>query len=485
MMMPDIATPAAEPMVSLVVPFHGVEDFLGACIDSLRAQAFRDFELILVDDASPDGSRRIAEAAVAADPRIRLLTHATNQGLGPARNTGAAAARGAWLLFLDSDDLLSDPGALGALHATALRTGCEIVIGSCERLRPDGSLLPFDRQHDEWCGGRPGDSLAGLAAFRAGLLIPGSGYLPIRAWGALISRRLLQEADLPFPPGEHEDLAVVPFLYHRANAVHYDGRVVVHYRERAGSISRGAWPAAKLHRYGLLWAEIRRRLARDGLAAETGEVALKTAEHLLWKIAENGIAPEAAETAVEVLAAMLADGAGARNATLLDTLCGALWQASFLRQEVPGGLDRALRAMPPDLPARWLRSRLAALRPDLPAPNSPFGLGFALLAAAEAERAALRQGETRLGETAARLGETEERLTETAARLRETEARLEETAARLHESQARAARAEDQFHAIRDSLFWRATRPARVLVDGVRALRRPQAGDAGRRGRSD
>ena len=119
------------PQISVIVPIYNVEEYLPACLDSLQAQTFTDFEVVLVDDGSPDGSRAIAEAYAGRDRRIRIVTR-PNGGLGAARNTGVRAARGHFLTFLDSDDELP-PQALAVLHHAGSTTGSEIVAGAMER----------------------------------------------------------------------------------------------------------------------------------------------------------------------------------------------------------------------------------------------------------------------------------------------------------------------------------------------------------------
>ena len=113
------------PRISVIVPFYNVEAYLEECLDSILGQDFDGFEVLLVDDGSPDGSRAIAERYAARDPRVRIITR-ENGGLGAARNTGVRAARGRFLTFVDSDDALA-PGALRRLHETAVRTGSDIV----------------------------------------------------------------------------------------------------------------------------------------------------------------------------------------------------------------------------------------------------------------------------------------------------------------------------------------------------------------------
>ena len=93
---------------SVIVPVYGVEKYLDQCVKSVLAQSFTDFELILVDDKSPDNCPAICDAWAEKDSRIRVIHKPQNEGLGFARNTGMAAAQGSYILFLDSDDYIAD-----------------------------------------------------------------------------------------------------------------------------------------------------------------------------------------------------------------------------------------------------------------------------------------------------------------------------------------------------------------------------------------
>ncbi len=97
------------PFLSIVTPMFNRAAFVGRAVDSCLWQDEGDWELIVVDDGSTDGSARVVRRY--SDPRIKLLKHERNRGVSPARNTGVRAAQGKWVLFLDSDDELL-PGAL-------------------------------------------------------------------------------------------------------------------------------------------------------------------------------------------------------------------------------------------------------------------------------------------------------------------------------------------------------------------------------------
>lgn len=92
-------------MISIVVPVYKVEDVISKCIESIIAQTYSDWELILVDDGSPDKSGKICDEYSSKDSRIRVI-HQSNSGVSTARNNGIAAAKGDYITFVDSDDYI-------------------------------------------------------------------------------------------------------------------------------------------------------------------------------------------------------------------------------------------------------------------------------------------------------------------------------------------------------------------------------------------
>lgn len=104
---------ASQPSLSIVVPMYNRERFVGRLIDSCLSQNDPDFEIIVVDDKSTDDS--VNAVLAYTDPRIRLVRHDVNRGVCPARNSGIDAARGDWVVLIDSDDELL-PGALQAIR---------------------------------------------------------------------------------------------------------------------------------------------------------------------------------------------------------------------------------------------------------------------------------------------------------------------------------------------------------------------------------
>lgn len=95
------------PTLSIIVPIYNVEDYLEQCVDSILNQPYTDFELILVDDGSPDKCGYICDTYALKDERIKVI-HKKNGGLSSARNAGIDIARGEYLSFIDSDDFISN-----------------------------------------------------------------------------------------------------------------------------------------------------------------------------------------------------------------------------------------------------------------------------------------------------------------------------------------------------------------------------------------
>jgi CDP-glycerol glycerophosphotransferase len=208
------------PRVSFVVPVYNVEAYLDDCLRSIRSQTVGDFEVVMVDDGSTDGSVAIAERHVERDRRLRLVRQ-TNHGLGHARNTGVQAAEGEFLSFVDSDDCLP-PDALELLLGALDRTGSDFATGNVHRFDSRGT----------W-----------PAAFLKRTYFRRRYRTHVSAFRWLLSDRMAQnklwrrsfwdEHDLRFPEGVlHEDIPVVLPAHFLAHSVDVVPRPVYLYRER-------------------------------------------------------------------------------------------------------------------------------------------------------------------------------------------------------------------------------------------------------------
>lgn len=126
-----------DPKVSVIVPVYNVEALLPRCLDSIVAQTLRDIEIICVNDGSPDRSIDVLNRYAAQDDRIVVIPQ-ENRGLGGARNRGVEAARGEYLLFVDSDDWI-DPDYCERLHAAACSEDADVACASILKTRPSRS----------------------------------------------------------------------------------------------------------------------------------------------------------------------------------------------------------------------------------------------------------------------------------------------------------------------------------------------------------
>ena len=115
-----------KPLVSVIVPVYNVYPYLRDCVQSVQAQSYQNWELLLVDDGSTDGSGELCDELAVEDGRIQVF-HKPNGGLSDARNHGMHHARGEYFCFLDSDDLLPE-------------NALEKLVGLCEQHRADVAM---------------------------------------------------------------------------------------------------------------------------------------------------------------------------------------------------------------------------------------------------------------------------------------------------------------------------------------------------------
>jgi glycosyltransferase involved in cell wall biosynthesis len=131
-------------LLSVIIPVYNRAGLVRRALNSCLSQEDPDFEVVVVDDGSTDDTVLAVESV--ADPRVRLLRHEHNRGQCPARNTGMAAARGQWFVFLDSDDELL-PGAIGAIRRRAM--GAPDDVGAMRFMCIDESGLSPDPPHND------------------------------------------------------------------------------------------------------------------------------------------------------------------------------------------------------------------------------------------------------------------------------------------------------------------------------------------------
>ncbi len=207
---------SSQPLLSIIVPAYNMEVFLERCMDSVLGQTFSDFEVIVVDDGSTDGTPALCDAYADRDSRVRVV-HKSNGGIGSARNAGLRVARGAWLMFLDADDWLA-PDALRSLVDAQAASGADVVAGKIARVDAQGEVIEL--VHEQKAGLISGAKAVWMCLVRRWL----NDYCV-----AKIFRRSLIAVDF-FPEGMFmEDHASVHAIYSGAQRVQFIPQVVYSY----------------------------------------------------------------------------------------------------------------------------------------------------------------------------------------------------------------------------------------------------------------
>ena len=244
------------PLISVVIPVHGVEDYLDRCLDSVlgpvgeadsseadsgqadsgeadSGQADRaavgggsavSLEVIAVDDASPDGCGAILAAR--HDPRLRVITNPAAVGPGPARDLGAKEATGEFVWFVDGDDELAD-GALAAVAGVLTRLRPDVLVVDFANLYPDGSVSPSGgaRYLRDSAVEPPRGGETGTLADHPALI-----HLTMTAWSKVFRRDFLAGLGVSFGsagPAPHEDVPVTALALLTAQRIGVLDRVLL------------------------------------------------------------------------------------------------------------------------------------------------------------------------------------------------------------------------------------------------------------------
>lgn len=241
-------------LISIIIPIYNVSAYIERCLHSVMRQTYGEIECLLVDDASSDDSIEKCERLITAYKgpiHFSILHHEHNRGLSAARNTGTEVATGDYILYLDSDDALTDD-CIEPLMAPVLRdASIEMVVGNYERLS-DGYPLPAmmmsrtDLPEAEFCGKEVVRSY----------FFEGKGFY-VSAWNKLVKRSFLQKHQLQFMDGvlyednpwTHQVLKYLSHLY-IVQAVTY-----LHYR-RPSSIMTGTSHEESGYYHGIVYETI-------------------------------------------------------------------------------------------------------------------------------------------------------------------------------------------------------------------------------------
>ena len=231
-----------KPLISVIIPVYKVEAYLTACVESVLAQTWQNFEIILVDDGSPDNCPRMCDELAARNSRIRVI-HKENGGVSSARNAGLAAIRGDYLAFLDSDDLWS-PVFLERMYLAMAEAAADMAV--CQFLR--------FWQEDVCLSPAPGEILTTDQKGTFEALFNHRNDALVVPWGKLYRRRLFE--GVCYPEGRiHEDEAVIHELIGNTDRTVWVEEIHYFYRFAPNSITTSHFSSKRLDS---VWAKEQR-----------------------------------------------------------------------------------------------------------------------------------------------------------------------------------------------------------------------------------
>jgi glycosyltransferase involved in cell wall biosynthesis len=235
-------------MISVIVSVYNVEGFIDRCINSLLQQTYEDYEIILVDDGSPDNCPRICDEWVKKDKRIKVI-HKQNGGLSSARNCGIENAKGRFIIFPDPDDWV-EPNYLEKLLAARKEYDADLSI--CERFHINKAL-------DEYKGVFVMDTEAALEK----LMMP--EYYCGFAWNKLFDLDVIKHNNLLFDEelGMAQDLHFCVRYFQYCKKIAYDTTPLYHYCVDTGGVTSGDTPLTPRKISGLLTYKKIAEIAHD------------------------------------------------------------------------------------------------------------------------------------------------------------------------------------------------------------------------------
>ena len=218
-----------SPRVSIIIPIYNTRDYLTSCLDSIASQDYSDFECILVDDGSTDGSGLICDDYARKDGRFKVF-HKENGGVSTARNFGLEHALGDWVYFVDSDDEIL-PGGLQAL-VDCIDNDVDCVVGGYERYGSKGELLEVVDERLVLTLSQE-ESLQ-MLFLNHNCFYSYIGYM----WLWLFRREIIQEKELRFDPAikiKEDTLFIVQYICESNGKTRFSTVPVYKYKMRDSS----------------------------------------------------------------------------------------------------------------------------------------------------------------------------------------------------------------------------------------------------------
>lgn len=223
------------PFFSVIVPIYKVEKYIGQCVQSVLEQTELDFELILVDDGSPDRCGEICEGYKKQDDRIKVI-HKKNGGLSSARNAGLDIASGKYIIFLDSDDFWNDRDALKNICNNLFETNADVLVFPAKRYYEGTGKVTFILSDEV-----SRNQIIDVKVEKAIQYMLERNIFRAAAWNKVIRKNLIDEHHMRFKEGVlSEDMDWCGDLLLYSARFDFYGNPFYSYRQqRAGSITSG------------------------------------------------------------------------------------------------------------------------------------------------------------------------------------------------------------------------------------------------------
>ena len=247
---------ASKPLVSVIIPVYNIREYVGACLESVTGQSYKNLEIIVVDDGSTDGSGEVCDEFARRDKRVRVI-HQKNAGLSEARNAGIALARGEWVALIDGDDTVRTEFVTSMIKAMCRAEGVDAAVCGYNEVVPSSAVM------------------TGEAA--AVKLLTEQENMEIVAWNKLYRKSLFSE--ICYPAGEkNEDSLTTYKLLAKARKVVYLDESLYCYNMRNGSIMDDARISERLTQ--------RERAAREAMMYFEGNAKLEQASEVALLLAK-------------------------------------------------------------------------------------------------------------------------------------------------------------------------------------------------------
>lgn len=218
------------PIFSVIIPIYKVEEYLEQCINSVLSQTFKDYELILVDDGSPDNCPKLCDEFAKGNSNIKVI-HKENGGLSSARNVGVAEAVAEYIIFLDADDFWLDDNFLQNIYNRLKLYKSDVICLNYNKVFDDQTVIPYysnvENMSNEYFGDKSIEYIINTDTWASS------------AWNKIIKRKLFSDYNLDFILGiNSEDIDWSARLIQAANSFDFLKKPYIGYRQRNTSISK-------------------------------------------------------------------------------------------------------------------------------------------------------------------------------------------------------------------------------------------------------